>query len=106
MFSFEFNETIEEDESVRRIRNAHHQTSLGTLDECFQDYTQEERVDCVTCLNVQILASKQNLSLNFVQLLDSSLRFDWCEGCVDSCFDKLPSNIWDFLHNAKNNNMS
>ena len=40
-------ELTEEHESVRQVKLAHQQPLLGTLDECFQLYTQEERV-CVS----------------------------------------------------------
>jgi len=37
-------ESIEDDESVKQVKVAQQQTIIGTLDECFQVYTQEERV--------------------------------------------------------------
>ena len=37
-------EVVEEHTSVRQVQLAHEQPLLGTLDECFQLYTQDERV--------------------------------------------------------------
>jgi len=37
-------DVIEEHASVRQVQLAHEQPILGTLDECFQLYTQDERV--------------------------------------------------------------
>jgi hypothetical protein len=53
-------DVVEEHTSVRQVQLAHEQPILGTLDECFQLYTQDERViksgnyhilNPVVCLN-------------------------------------------------------
>jgi len=38
-------DVVEEHESVRQVRLAQQQPSIGTLDDCFQVYTQKEQVD-------------------------------------------------------------
>ena len=37
-------DVVEEHASVQQVRLAHQQPVLGTLDECFRLYTQEEKV--------------------------------------------------------------
>lgn len=53
------NESVEDHETVRQMKSSLNQSSLGTLDECFQVYTQEEQLGpdnawlCPSCLKYQ-----------------------------------------------------
>ena len=43
---------VEEHASVQQVKLAHQQPILGTLDECFRLYTQEEQVGIISSVNL------------------------------------------------------
>jgi len=78
-------DTIEEHASVRQVKLAHQQPVLGTLDECFQLYTQEERVSSqLRLLRLIYTGNKAKLRSMLLDNIHCESRVHKCENASAS----------------------